>query len=56
VISYKVNLSQNFYTVVVTYWVGKYEMESTLINYDMQGNVIDHQLVAYDETGKGQTR
>ena len=55
VMSYKVNLSQNFYTVVVTYWVGKYEMESTLINYDMLGNVIDHQLVAYDETGKGQT-
>ena len=55
VMSYKVNLSHNFYTVVVTYWVGKYEMESTLINYDRQGNVIDHQLVAYDEMGKGQT-
>ncbi|WP_319381731.1 hypothetical protein [Thiomicrorhabdus sp.] len=54
--SYKVSLSENFYTVVVTYRVGEYEMESTLINYDSQGNIIAHQLVAYDEIEKGQTR
>jgi len=51
--SYKVTLSHNFYTVVVTYKLGEYEMESTLINYDLKGNVIDYQRIVYDEIAEG---
>ncbi|MEZ4970238.1 MAG: hypothetical protein R2814_11415 [Flavobacteriaceae bacterium] len=54
--SYKLALSQNFYTVVVTFRKGDHEMESTLINYDLNGNIIDHQLVAYDEIAEGMSR
>jgi len=54
--SYKVTLSQNFYTVVVTYKLGEYEMESTLINYDLKGNVIDYQRIVYDEIAEGLTQ
>jgi len=54
--SYKVTLSQNFYTVVVTYKLGEYEMESNLINYDLKGNVIDYQRIVYDEIAEGLTQ
>ncbi|MDC6384662.1 hypothetical protein PP180_04765 [Muricauda sp. SK9] len=54
--SYKVALSPDFHTVVVTFRKGDFEMESTLINYDLEGNIIDHQLIAYDEVAEGMSR
>ncbi|WP_418502332.1 hypothetical protein [Flagellimonas sp.] len=54
--SYKVELSPNFHTVVVTFKKGDHEMESTLVNYDLEGNIIDHQLIAYDEIAEGMSR
>jgi len=51
--SYKVTLSPNFHSVVVTYQLGEREMESSLINYDTDGNILDHQLIAYDEVADG---
>jgi hypothetical protein len=54
--SYRLELSPNFHTVVVTYRKGDHEMESTLINYDLEGNIIDHQLVAYDEIAESMSR
>ncbi|RYC53138.1 hypothetical protein [Flagellimonas olearia] len=53
---YRLELSPSFHTVVVTYRKGDHEMESTLINYDLEGNIIDHQLVAYDEIAEGMSR
>ena len=54
--SYRLALSPDFYTLVITFRKGIYEMESVLINYDLQGKLIDHQVVAYDETVKGISR
>ncbi|WP_442846134.1 hypothetical protein [Leeuwenhoekiella sp. H156] len=54
--SYRLSLSPDFYTLVITFRKGIYEMESVLINYDLQGKLIDHQVVAYDETAKGISR
>jgi len=51
--SYKVALSPNFHSVVVTYKLGEHEMETSLINYDADGNILDHQLIAYDEVADG---
>ncbi|MDG5492034.1 hypothetical protein [Psychroserpens sp. SPM9] len=53
---YKIVLSKDFYSVVVTVKKGDNEMESTLINYDLKGNIIDHEVVAYDEIAEGQSR
>ncbi|WP_437395784.1 hypothetical protein [Flagellimonas lutimaris] len=53
---YKVQLSSKFYTVVMTFRKGDFEMESTLVNYDLEGNMIDHQLIAYDEIAEGSSR
>lgn len=53
---YKVEVSPNFYTVVMTFRKGDFEMESTLVNYDVEGSIIDHQLVAFDEILEGKTR
>ncbi|MBO6826810.1 MAG: hypothetical protein JJ879_11460 [Sneathiella sp.] len=54
--SYKVVFYPNFHSVLVTYIIGEHEMETTLINYDANGNILDHQLIAYDETADGQSQ
>ncbi|WP_299125894.1 hypothetical protein [uncultured Winogradskyella sp.] len=54
--SYKIELSEEFYAVVVTLLKGEHEMESTLINYDLKGNIIDYHVIAYDEIAEGQSR
>lgn len=48
--AYRLNLSDDFYTVVVTVLSGDEVMESKLINYDLEGNVIASEMIAYDET------
>lgn len=53
---YKLKLSENFFTVVVTIKKGDHEMESTLVNYDLIGNIIDYQVIAYDEIAEGMFR
>ena len=47
--SYKVNNSSDFYTVVITILKGDNEMESVLINYDLNGGIIDFKVISYDE-------
>lgn len=54
--AYKINLSNNFYSVVVTVLKGDNEMESILINYDLTGNPIASEMVSYDEIAEGWTR
>ena len=54
--SYKIKLSDKFYSIVVTVKRGDNEMESTLINYDLDGNIIGHQMIAYDEIAEGMFR
>ncbi len=51
--SYRLEFSKKFYTVVVTVLKGENEMESTLINYDFDGNIIDAKVISYDEIAEG---
>ncbi|RRQ49578.1 hypothetical protein DZC72_02960 [Maribacter algicola] len=53
---YKLPLHTNFHTFVVTVQHGEHEMETVLINFDTDGNIIDHQLVAYDEIAESMAR
>ena len=53
---YQLKLSENFFTVVLTIKKGDHEMESTLVNYDLTGNIIDHQVIAYDEIAESMFR
>lgn len=50
---YKLQLSDQFHTLVVTVLKGEYEMETQLINYDLNGNIIDAIVVSYDEIAEG---
>ncbi|MEO9894681.1 hypothetical protein [Aurantibacter sp.] len=54
--SYKIPLSENFYSIVVTIKKGDHEMESILINYSLKGDIIDSQVIAYDEIAEGMSR
>ncbi|MFC5048383.1 hypothetical protein ACFSTE_13600 [Aquimarina hainanensis] len=53
---YRLELSKRFYSVVVTILKGDNEMESVLINYDLNGALIDSKVVSYDEIAEGQSR
>ena len=54
--SYTIEISKEFYTVVVTILNGEHEMESVLINYDLNGGIIDSKIISYDEIAEGQSR
>ncbi|MCV9387394.1 hypothetical protein [Reichenbachiella ulvae] len=54
--NYKIPLSTDFHTVVVTIKKGDNEMETVLINYDQEGAIIAHRVVAYDEIAEGMSR
>ncbi len=48
--SYKINLSKEFYTIVINVFKGEHELETVLINYDSSNeNLIDFKIIAYDE-------
>ncbi|MEZ4778743.1 MAG: hypothetical protein R2786_05100 [Flavobacteriaceae bacterium] len=51
--AYKITFSKDFHSVVFTIFKGENELESILINYDLNGNIIDHLVVAYDEIAEG---
>jgi len=54
--SYKINYSSNFHSIVLTILKGDNEMESVLINYDFNGNIIDSKVISYDEIAEGQSK
>ncbi|WP_215224676.1 PA3715 family protein [Echinicola shivajiensis] len=47
--AYRLNLSKDFHTIVVTVLQNDDIIESRLINYDLYGNVIASEMIAYDE-------
>lgn len=51
--SYKLEFSKEFYSAVIVIFKGENEMESQLINYDINGNIIDTKVIAYDEIAEG---
>jgi hypothetical protein len=55
--SYKINLSKEFYTIVINVFKGDDELETILINYDTSNeNLIDFKIIAYDEIAEGWSR
>lgn len=53
---YRLEFSKDFYTAVLTVKKGDNEMETTLINYNLEGNIIDYKLIAYDEIAESISR
>ncbi|MFD0864177.1 hypothetical protein ACFQ1M_18320 [Sungkyunkwania multivorans] len=51
-ILYKLNISNDFKTLVVYYYWGE-ELRTLLANYDLDHNFIDAELVAFDENAEG---
>ncbi|WP_299895549.1 hypothetical protein [uncultured Aquimarina sp.] len=51
--SYKLEFSEEFYSAVIVIFKGENEMESQLINYNIDGNIIDAKVIAYHETAEG---
>lgn len=56
IFNYKLELSERFHSVVVTVLKGDNEMESTLITYDLNGEIIDSKLISYDEIAEGMSQ
>lgn len=54
--SYKIDFSKDFYSLVIVIFKGDNEMESILINYDENRNIIDYRVIAYDEIAEGWSR
>ncbi|CAM1357993.1 PA3715 family protein [Tenacibaculum xiamenense] len=53
---YKLALSDRFHSIVITVKKGDNEMESVLINYTDEGEIIDHEVVSYDEIAEGMSQ
>ena len=53
---YRLQLSDDFYTAILTITIGDNELKSVLINYTKEGAFIDSYMVSYDEMAEGQTR
>ena len=53
---YTIPIRNDYYSVVVTLLKSEHEMESILINYNAEGDIIDHELVAYDEIAEGMSQ
>lgn len=51
--AYRIPFSSNYHSIAVTVLKGDAEMETQLINYDLQGNYIDNYLISYDEIAEG---
>ncbi|MBN2867345.1 MAG: hypothetical protein JXK08_01625 [Flavobacteriaceae bacterium] len=51
--AYRVNLSDQFYSLVITYKKNDYTMITLLVNYGLDEQVIDHQIIAYDDIING---
>jgi hypothetical protein len=48
-LNYKLNLSDNFYALVVSYQLSEMELFTSIITYDKEYNIIDLLMIAYDE-------
>jgi hypothetical protein len=54
--SYTIPVNTNFHTIVITLLKGEHEMETILINYNADGEIIANNIVAYDEIAEGMSR
>lgn len=54
--SYKINISNEFHTLVISILKGENEMESVLVNYNLNRELIDFKVISYDEIAEGWVR
>lgn len=54
--SYKLELSNNFYTIILNVFKGDSELETVLINYDLNEKLVAYVVIAYDEIAEGWSR
>ncbi|MDR2474399.1 MAG: hypothetical protein LBD45_00940 [Bacteroidales bacterium] len=55
-LNYRINLSENVISLVISYQKGEYELFTVLINYDDDYNIIDTLDIAYDEIAESLSR
>lgn len=53
---YTLPIRDDYHSVVITVLKNDNEMESILINFNAEGDIIDHELVAYDEIAEGMSQ
>lgn len=53
---YTLPILDDFHSIVVTVLKSENEMESVLINYDTNGDIIAHEMVSYDEIAESMSR
>jgi len=53
---YRLNISKAFYTIVVTIQKNENEIETVLINYALNGQIIDSKIVSYDEVAESRSK
>jgi hypothetical protein len=51
--SYRIDLSEAYISLVITTFKSDNEMESVLVNYQKDGQLICHQVISYDEIAEG---
>ncbi|HIP32961.1 MAG TPA: hypothetical protein EYG86_09380 [Crocinitomicaceae bacterium] len=51
--SYKLELSDDYYTLILTIYRGDHELDAILINYSKDEQLISHKVIAYDEIAEG---
>ncbi|TYQ00357.1 hypothetical protein C7447_101969 [Tenacibaculum adriaticum] len=52
-VSYLPKISESYTSVVYYFYANNNELSSVLVNYDKKHNIINHQIVAYDEIADG---
>ena len=55
-LSYRVDLSENFISLIINYLMGEHELFTALINYDSEFNIISSLDIAYDEIAESAFR
>ncbi len=55
-VAYRIELSKDFHSIVLITFKGDHEIESILVNYDLDGRLIDYIVISYDEVAEGSSR
>ena len=54
--SYKIILSDEYYTLILNIYKGEHEIETLLINYTKDEKIISYKVISYDEIAEGLSR
>lgn len=54
--SYKLELSDQYYTLIINIYKGEHELETLLVNYSKDEKIINYKVISYDEIAEGWSR